>query len=57
MWEFFEDLNPWIRIPLSLAVIGIGCVILGWAPGWWARLWILPVTLGMVLLIFGGSGD
>ncbi len=57
MWEFIEDLNPWIRIPIALAMIGIACTVLAWAPGWWARLWICPLVLGLVLLIFGGWGD
>jgi hypothetical protein len=56
MWDVFEDLSPWIRIPLALAMIVIACAILAWAPGWWARSWIFPLVLGVLLLIFGGSG-
>jgi hypothetical protein len=57
MWDFIEELTPWIRIPLALGLIGMACAVLQWAPGEFARLWYVPLAAGVVILILGGWGD
>jgi hypothetical protein len=59
MWsfEFWENVSPWIRVPVAIGLILLACAILHWAPGGYGRFWGFPVALGVVLLILGGWSE